>query len=920
MRHRLLGALFLGTCLACLPMAAQADSLSNARTSLKKGDLRVAQIELRNAVRADPHNAEAHFWLGRVNLELGDPVAAEREATAARDRGYDPRQSVALLAQALLAQGKYDALLQTLKPDGKDPLVDASILVARGYAELGLGRPDAAQAAFQQAEQAAPDTVEPLLAEARLAIGRGDAAAARDVIDRALARQPKSADALLAKAQVLRMQNDATGALGVLDDLVRDQPDILQARLDRANLLLALGRNDQAKGDIDAVLKASPGSVQGIYLQAVMAAQTRDWPAADKALDRIAAYVARLPRAYYLTAVVKDQLGQYEQAEDAAQKYIDRAPNDLAGYKVLARVQFAKARPDQVIQTLGRITETGKADAETWDLIARAYAATGQSNAAIAAYQKAEALAPTDVGLQTRLASLRLGIGQAETAMDDLEHTLQLAPKMPMVAEALFFASVATGDLSKATDALAKIKAAQGDTEVTENLTGLYQLAQIDLDGARDTFAAVVRKYPDFAAARVNLARVTAMLGDRKDAEQMLADLLARQPAAEPALAMLVATYTQAGRLPDAVALLERARAAEPQNTRLIASLGDLYIRSGAPEKALDLALAQKDRLARSTDVLAMKASAQLARGQKKEARDTYGALLTTDPNLLGARRQLANLLIDASDFQSARNVVLAGIAASPRTYQLYQDLALIDLKANGLDDALATADRLIAQDRDFATLRGLKGDIYLAAKRPEDAITAYRQALASTPDTSLVTRLAGAQLRAHRPDDAQATLRSWLDTHPDDTMVLQQLSEIEIGRDRLADAAKLIEKLLALKPHDPVALNNLGWTYQQIDDPRAQEMARQAYVLSPNAQSADTLGWILVSKGQNPTGLALLRQANAEDGNDPHIQYHLAVALARAGQKEEATKLLGLAIATKSAFREKAEAQKLLDDIAKGS
>ncbi|MBN8900870.1 MAG: tetratricopeptide repeat protein, partial [Rhodospirillales bacterium] len=388
--------------------------------------------------------------------------------------------------------------------------------------------------------------------------------------------------------------------------------------------------------------------------------------------------------------------------------------------------------------------------------------------------QKAEALAPTDVGLQTRLASLRLGIGQAETAMDDLEHTLQLAPKMPMVAEALFFASVATGDLSKATDALAKIKAAQGDTEVTENLTGLYQLAQIDLDGARDTFAAVVRKYPDFAAARVNLARVTAMLGDRKDAEQMLADLLARQPAAEPALAMLVATYTQAGRLPDAVALLERARAAEPQNTRLIASLGDLYIRSGAPEKALDLALAQKDRLARSTDVLAMKASAQLARGQKKEARDTYGALLTTDPNLLGARRQLANLLIDASDFQSARNVVLAGIAASPRTYQLYQDLALIDLKANGLDDALATADRLIAQDRDFATLRGLKGDIYLAAKRPEDAITAYRQALASTPDTSLVTRLAGAQLRAHRPDDAQATLRSWLDTHPDDTMVLQ--------------------------------------------------------------------------------------------------------------------------------------------------
>ena len=37
------------------------------------------EIDLRNAVRGVPQNAEAHYWLGRVIFELGDPVAWERE-------------------------------------------------------------------------------------------------------------------------------------------------------------------------------------------------------------------------------------------------------------------------------------------------------------------------------------------------------------------------------------------------------------------------------------------------------------------------------------------------------------------------------------------------------------------------------------------------------------------------------------------------------------------------------------------------------------------------------------------------------------------------------------------------------------------------------------------------------------------------
>ena len=922
MRYRSLGWIMMGVWIGAFPIAAHAaDYLATAKASLKKGDLKSAQIDLRNAVRNDPQNAEAHYWLGRVTFELGDPVASEREAIAARDRGFDPHQTVPLLSQALLAQNKFDELLSTLKPEGKDPLLDAAILVARGYAQVGLKRPEDAQKSFGEAERVAPNAVEPLLADARLAVARADLNGAQQKIDKAIAAQPKSQEALLAKAQLLRLKNDVAGAIAVLDELITDQPSVMQARLDRASLELAAGKNDAAKADIDAVLKGTPGNVQAIYLLAVMEAQARNYKAADADLERISGYIGRIQRAYYLQAIVKEQLGQFEQAEDAARKYLGRAPNDLAAYKVLARIQFAKRRPDQVVETLAKVAESGKGDAEAYDLLGRAYAATGRGTEAVTAFQKAESLAPNDVGVQTRLASVRMGMGDVDTALGDLEHTLELAPKLPAVGEALFFAALATGDTKKAGDALTKIRAAQGATEIVGNLEGLFKLAQIDFPGAKAVFTGLVEKYPDFTPAKMNLARVDIMLGDRPTAEKILNDVLAKQPAAEPAMSMMLSGYVLSNRLPEAIGLLERAHKAEPGLTRLTVSLGDLYIRAGTPQKGLDLAAAEKGTNALSSDILSLKAASQLALGQKKDARSTYSEILKSDPSVVGARRQLVALLIEAGDFESARNTVTAGIAASPRNYQLYQDYVMIDLKSTGMDAALATADRLQSQDRDFPGIKALKGDIYLAANRPADAVAAYTESNNAAPSSLLVTRLAGALLRSARADDANALLLKWLGAHPDDLVATEQVAEIAIATGKFEDSAKHLEALLKQKPHDPVALNNLAWVYQQQGkDVQAQVLARQAYVLSPSPQTADTLGWILTTAGNAKSGVALLRQASGDGVADPRILYHYAVALKDTGDKDEAKKQLTTVLENKAEFKEKVEAQKLMDDLAKGT
>jgi len=82
------------------------------------------------------------------------------------------------------------------------------------------------------------------------------------------------------------------------------------------------------------------------------------------------------------------------------------------------------------------------------------------------------------------------------------------------------------------------------------------------------------------------------------------------------------------------------------------------------------------------------------------------------------------------------------------------------------------------------------------------------------------------------------------------------------------------------------------------MNDPSAQEIAERALKLSPyNADYGDTLGWILVSKGQVEAGLRYLREARLRSPDSSEIRFHLAFALAKIGRKDEAREELAVAL-----------------------
>jgi putative PEP-CTERM system TPR-repeat lipoprotein len=916
----LLAVLGGGAGVAWFKFMRPVDPFAAAKAAMDRGDVRTAQIELRNTVRSDPNNAEAHFRLGVIQLRLGDPIAAERSLRQARDNGFDPRPIIPLLAQTFMAQGKFRELLRDFPTTSLPQDQIAPLLVMRGTAHLQLNELDPAFEAFVAAEKAAPTAVEPLLAASRVLIARRDVQGAEARIDRALTLNARSPEALVLKAQLLNLRGDRRNALTALDTAVQQAPAMLAARLERANLLVALGDDAKAKEDVTAVLRMEPRSAGGIYLQAVLSARAREFQTADAALTQIAGLLPRFPRGHYFLGVVKFNLGQAEQALDAAQKFVARNPTDLDGLKLLGRIQIAAQRPTEAIQLIAKATADGvKADAELLDLLARAYAQDGQQAKALETYEAAAKLAPDNADIMTRLAATRLGMGDAAGAARDLESSLEMSPNRVDANEALIVAALAAGDVERAAAALERVQQAGIKTENIAVLEGLVLSGQLRFDAARTAYINALRDYPGSLRARFNLARLASMQGRTGEAEQYLGEILRQEPANQQALSMLVNMYLSDGRTARALAVTEAASAAAPANTFVAALLGDLHVRNNEPRRALETTdAAMKDLQSPPPHLILARARAQVALGLLREAQEGFRMMLATNPADAGARRALVEIMLRDNSPESARALLRDGLAATPGHPALIQTLIGVDLREGGPDRALATLAELQRNERNLPATRGVKGDILMSANRFADAAQAYVEDLRVQPRPDIVLRAANAMNAAGRGADASRLLGEWLETSPNDVNARMALISQDLSSRRYAEAEKQLEIILEKTPTNAVALNNLAWLYHQRNDPRARGIAQKAWLLAPTPHISDTLGWILTTQGEAVLALPLLRQAARELPEEGAVHYHLAVALSEAGNPSEAISLLRPLLAGPLKFDERGDAERLLDRLSR--
>lgn len=888
--------------------------IASAKENLANNDRNAAVIQLKNALQIDPDLAEARFLLGKVLLETGQLSAAEKELRKAADLKYPSDRTAPLLVRTLVARGEFKKAVEEFSgaevtsPEGK-----AELNAALGQARMAMGDVEAARVAFAAAVAAVPEYPPALVGQARLKASTGDLPGGLMLLETALAKAPTLADGWHLKGDILSAQAKPDEALFAYRKALESQADFMPAHAAIVTMLIRQGKNEDAGRQLEAMKKVAPRNSQTLYLQALLAFQEKNYAAAREALQQLLGMAPDNLLALLLDGRVALQTGSYTQAESTLSKVLQRVPKQRFARALLVSAYMRDGQPAKALDTLKPMLDEGNPDPRVLALAGEVYLRNGNLAESERFFEKAAKLDPANSRTRAALALSHLTKGD-ERGLSELEEVA--ATDTGIRADlALIAANTRQRKYDAALAAIAALEKKQPETPLPHNLRGAVLVAKGDRDGARRSFErAAALDQADFPAA-AGLARLD--LADKKpdEAKKRFEAVLAKDPKNVRAfLAMADLRVLAHGSQDEVVALIGKAVAADPTDPMPRLALVNYYLRIKEPKKAIAAAQETLTAMPDRPEILDAAGRSYSGAGDFNQAIATYNRLAKARPESPLPYVRIAEIHIVTKDNAAARDSLRKALAIKPDLTEARVALAALDFSAGRPKEALASARELQKQYPTQSIGYVLEGDIYAQQNAWSEAIPAYRNGLKKAGTSDLAARLATA-LRAGKGGSAEADkfIALWARDHPDDRSFRHYLAQSSIKRNDFADAEQQYKALLESQPNDALVLNNLAWVAGQLKDPKALEYAEKADKLAPNNPAIqDTLGMLLVEKGDTKRGIAMLRSAASLLPNHAPTRLHLARALIADGQKEAAKKELDELARLGDKFSGQAEVAKL--------
>lgn len=429
----------------------------------------------------------------------------------------------------------------------------------------------------------------------------------------------------------------------------------------------------------------------------------------------------------------------------------------------------------------------------------------------------------------------------------------------------------------------------------SKNIVALHGMASIalsegNLEEAKDFFTEILRLDTNYSKAYVALAVIAEKKGDKKEAEN----------------------------------LLRQAYDKESANLKPTIDIAKALLHQYASEKSTDKVDTLSEDIIKKfpnqPEAFAFQVNALIQTNRQEQAEKFLRKMIAQKPDEMIHRVALANLISKQPGRQ--KDVIEIAdeiIALNPEKLQSYILKANYLIEQRLFPQALEVAEQTEKLFPKFSIGAQLKGQVYSASGDTAKSIQAYQEANQIQPDTKLTLIIADLMHRQGQTKEAITLLTKDLERNTELTnhrlalaVFLQQGSES-------GKAKEQYEIILKQHPDNIVALNNLASIYSQENNPKAIELAEQAYRLSPNsASTTDTLGYILIKNGKPQEGLALLQKAAKAAPLATDIQVHLAEGLVLSNQTEEAVKILITLTKENNFFPEREQALKLLKSLNK--
>jgi putative PEP-CTERM system TPR-repeat lipoprotein len=894
--------------------------VQSAQTHRSNGEISAAIIDLKNALQKDPKNQAARLLLARLFLDRSDPAGAEAEIQRAREEGADKVSTAKPLAEAELLLGKPDAALKEADPSfGTTPEQKAGLFAMRGLALMELGQAEDARQALEAGLKEDPHSVDVLSAMARQALGAHDLQTARDRLAEAQKEDPKNPSLFSLQGAIAFATGDYAASEQAYQNMLDAAKWNFSARLGLARAQIARSKLKDAETTLGVVLKAAPNEPNANYLAALAAYQEGNYADAQTRIQRTLAVSKNFPPAILLAGAANYGMKQYEIANTYLSQYVYLVPQNVQARKLLASVQIMLGHSSDAVKTLSPAVSETSNDVQLLGIIGVASAQNGDLTAASRYLSEAVAQQPDNASLRTQLGVTKVALGDTEAGIDELEQAAQQDPEALRPEVALFAAYLRNKQYDKALEIAERLQKKYPDKPIGFDFAGAAYLGKDQRDAANTALLKARELHPGDPFACRALANLALQAGNVDATIQYTQEILKANPKDMQAYIDLAALQANQGHVDQMQATLGDAIKQDPDNISPRLALARFFLLTGKYREALDSVNPALVKNPNSAPLLEVVGRAQMGLKNVDAATSAFRTLVEAKPDAGASHRYLAEAYAATGEMDQAFAEASKAVELDPKDSLAKIMLTRMDMAKQDYAGADKLTHELAEDLPKDANVAQLQGDVAMAQGHVQDAIAAFQRGISLTDNAFFRTRLAEAQMQAGQPAEAEKTLLPWIEAHPDDAAARLTLGDIYLAANRGADAKAQYTAILQKNPNDAIAENNLAWVlFQEGQTDDALKHAHRAAELAPDSsQVLDTLGVVLLKNRKSNEALdALKKAANATPNPGPDVRFHLAQALVATGAKDDARESLRALLGTGEQFKERAQAQKLLDDL----
>jgi putative PEP-CTERM system TPR-repeat lipoprotein len=886
--------------------------LDDADKAMAAGNLNLALIQLKNAVRLAPSNGEVHARLGVAFLQHGEAIAAERELRQARDDNGPAETIIPALLRAMLQRNEFKDILTEFKepPPGTQDSTAADVLRARALAFQAAGQSKESQAAMERSLLLRRD-IGGLVSGAALANEQKDFKLAQSLTDEAVKLAPANEQAFIMSVMLAHQSGDSKKALAIADDFVSRVPNSAIARILRIDQLLNLKDDAKAKLEIDALTKLAPTSPYGPYYRGVMMARAKDFKGAWQLMQSLQPeFVQSQPNIAMMVASVAAASGNLESAGAILTTVTARNPNIPQARLQLATIRLSQGAPRAAVDTLS--SYKGSKDPLAHALLAQAYMMLKQYNDAVASLEIASSAPEATDVLKQQLAMSQLQTGETDDALQSLRDLYQRSPTNANLATVLIATLVRTRKWDEALRAIDDFAKNSPKGPLPSFYRAQVFIARGNFSQAQSELDKTIAADATFMPALYFRANVLAARGDPEGSRKDLEQYIAKNPTNTSAYLRLVEIAANNGREQDVPALFDRAIKAAPKDAAPRLALANYQLSRDKYQDA-QVSVAEALQVSQNNpEALALQGKIQILQGKTEDSIKTYRSLIAANSSP-AAYGLLATALYTSKDQLGAEDSAKRAIELAPESVQMRHLLIEIQLGGGKAENALTTARAFVSKNP------GPEADLLVAdtlarLNRMKDAEALLDKSLSAKPDARVALAVAQLASRSGNSKKGLSVLANWSSKNPDDFGTRREYAALMMQSGDSKGARGEYEALLKQNPEDAIVLNNLGWLIQKENPTRALSMVALASKIAPrSAEIVDTLGWLKYQQKDHEGALPVLQRAHDIDTNSAPISYHLALALDANGKRTEAKSLLQAALAKDAKFDGAEDARRVL-------